>query len=568
MFSKFLLFLKKNKIKTIVAIIILTGAVFGGFKYFNKTETETRYILAAATKGTINTTISGTGQIAALKEINIKSETSGDLLYLNLQKGQNVKTGTLLAQINSRDAQKQVELAQIDLSKAQISLQDYETDAKDDLDDAVDSGLNSLSNTLKEISAITPDLEPMFITSSYNGSDNDNDIDYYLRLARIYNNSVDLSYWTSTAEEKYNSIQKDLDFIKNEIWNINKNSGTDKIQNAINESYKISKNLLSLVRQSFNVVQQYQQAIIENNLIPPITVETTDEQATTLFNYISSLTEIVSQLSTAKKDISDKEKSLETAKLESQSQNLDINTYKYSLADAQKELAKHFIYATVDGIISDANTDIKVGDEISSASSLGTLSTEQKIANITLSEEDILNVKIGDKAIITFDAIDSLQVSGKIVEVDSAGTTNSGVVSYGVKIAIDSDDDLIKSGMSVSAVIITNSKEDALIVPTSAVKSANNGTHYVQVLSENYDLSDRSSSIKGVVSSKAPSIKTVTIGLTDDSNTEITSGLSEGDQIVVRTSGNTTSSSTSSSQSRSIINNGGMMDGAGRPPGM
>lgn len=568
MFSKFLLFLKKNKIKTIVAIIILTGAVFGGFKYFNKTETETRYILAAATKGTINTTISGTGQIAALKEINIKSETSGDLLYLNLQKGQNVKTGTLLAQINSRDAQKQVELAQIDLSKAQISLQDYETDAKDDLDDAVDSGLNSLSNTLKEISAITPDLEPMFITSSYNGSDNDNDIDYYLRLARIYNNSVDLSYWTSTAEEKYNSIQKDLDFIKNEIWNINKNSGTDKIQNAINESYKISKNLLSLVRQSFNVVQQYQQAIIENNLIPPITVETTDEQATTLFNYISSLTEIVSQLSTAKKDISDKEKSLETAKLESQSQNLDINTYKYSLADAQKELAKHFIYATVDGIISDANTDIKVGDEISSASSLGTLSTEQKIANITLSEEDILNVKIGDKAIITFDAIDSLQVSGKIVEVDSAGTTNSGVVSYGVKIAIDSDDDLIKSGMSVSAVIITNSKEDALIVPTSAVKSANNGTHYVQVLSENYDLSDRSSSIKGVVSSTAPSIKTVTIGLTDDSNTEITSGLSEGDQIVVRTSGNITSSSTSSSQSRSIINNGGMMDGAGRPPGM
>jgi RND family efflux transporter MFP subunit len=568
MFSKFLLFLKNNKIKTIVAIIILAGAVFSGFKYFNKTETETRYILAAATKGTINTTISGTGQIAALKEINIKSETSGDLLYLNLQKGQNVKTGTLLAQINSRDAQKQVELAKIDLSKAQISLQDYETDAKDDLDDAIDSGLNSLSNTLKEISAITPDLEPMFITSSYNGSDNDNDIDYYLRLARIYNNSVDLSYWTSTAEEKYNSIQKDLDFIKNEIWNINKNSGTDKIQNAISESYKISKNLLSLVRQSFNVVQQYQQAIIENNLIPPITVETTDEQATTLFNYISSLTEIVSQLSTAKKDISDKEKSLETAKLESQSQNLDINTYKYSLADAQKELAKHFIYATVDGIISDANTDIKVGDEISSASSLGTLSTEQKIANITLSEEDILNVKIGDKAIITFDAIDSLQVSGKIVEVDSTGTTNSGVVSYGVKIAIDSDDDLIKSGMSVSAVIITNSKEDALIVPTSAVKSANNETHYVQVLNENYDLSDRSSSIKGVVSSTAPSIKTVTIGLTDDSNTEITSGLSEGDQIVVRTSGNITSSSTSSSQSRSIINNSGMMGGAGRPPGM
>ena len=77
-----------------------------------------------------------------------------------------------------------------------------------------------------------------------------------------------------------------------------------------------------------------------------------------------------------------------------------------------------------------------------------------------------------------------------------------------------------------------------------------------------------------MTSATAPTTKTITIGLADDTNTEITSGLSEGDQVVVRvsTSSTTTSSSSGSSSikssSNSILNTGGGGMGGGAPPGM
>jgi multidrug efflux pump subunit AcrA (membrane-fusion protein) len=214
---------------------------------------------------------------------------------------------------------------------------------------------------------------------------------------------------------------------------------------------------------------------------------------------------------------------------------------------------------------------ISSGDDVSSGATVATIITKSKIATITLSETDIVGIKTGNKAIITLDAIEDLSIEGEVSEVDSAGTASSGVVSYGIEIAFDTDNDDVKAGMSVSATVVTNSKENVLTVPTSAVKENKDGTYYVQVLADNYDLANKSNLIKGVVSKNPPTIKIVEIGLADDTNTEIISGLSEGDQIVVRVSSSTTTaSSTTSSNTKSgaILNTGGTGMTGGGPPGM
>ena len=86
--------------------------------------------------------------------------------------------------------------------------------------------------------------------------------------------------------------------------------------------------------------------------------------------------------------------------------------------------------------------------------------------------------------------------------------------------------------MSVSASIITDTRQDVITVPTSAIKTASDGSSYVQMFSP--ALSNTGGST-GVVSAVAPNQQTVETGLSDNSNTEITSGLAEGDQIVVKT---------------------------------
>jgi HlyD family secretion protein len=239
------------------------------------------------------------------------------------------------------------------------------------------------------------------------------------------------------------------------------------------------------------------------------------------------------------------------------------------LQDAKDALVDYSVYANLSGIVSVA--DVSQGDNVSSGTTIATIITKSKIAKITLSESDIANIRVGQKATLTFDAIDGLSIVGQVSEVDSVGAASSGVVSYGIEIAFDTDTDSVKPGMSVSATIITDSKSDVLTVPTTAVKSYDDGTYYVQVLSGKYDLTNKTNSIKGVTSATTPTTKTVTIGLADDTNTEITGGLSEGDQIVVRVSSSKTtstssgSSSSKASSSKSILNAGG---GAGGPPGM
>jgi len=152
---------------------------------------------------------------------------------------------------------------------------------------------------------------------------------------------------------------------------------------------------------------------------------------------------------------------------------------------------------------------------------------------------------------------------------DTVGTVSSGVVYYDAEISFDDATGQVNPGMSASASIITESKEDVLLVPNAAVKSASDGTYYVEVPSTSVAIASLNNS-KGVALSGAVVKKTVTIGSANDTSTEITSGLSEGDQIITSTvSGSTTSSSTKSSTSSakttttSTLTGGGMEGGPG-----
>jgi multidrug efflux pump subunit AcrA (membrane-fusion protein) len=86
--------------------------------------------------------------------------------------------------------------------------------------------------------------------------------------------------------------------------------------------------------------------------------------------------------------------------------------------------------------------------------------------------------------------------------------------------------------MSVSAAIITDVKSDVLLVPNSAVKSQN-GSSYVEVFTSPLPLAE--SGIIGSPSSTPPNRVNVEVGLSNDSQTEIISGIKEGDGVVSRT---------------------------------
>ena len=88
--------------------------------------------------------------------------------------------------------------------------------------------------------------------------------------------------------------------------------------------------------------------------------------------------------------------------------------------------------------------------------------------------------------------------------------------------------------MSVSATIVTDIKQNVLIIPNAAIKSAGDST---QVEMPNEDVNSGSAGFgnEGVALNNSPRREQVQVGLANDTMTEIISGLNEGDMVIVRT---------------------------------
>lgn len=200
------------------------------------------------------------------------------------------------------------------------------------------------------------------------------------------------------------------------------------------------------------------------------------------------------------------------------------------LADAYDALNDYTVRAPFDGVV--AKVPVHQFDQASPSTALATLLTHAKIAMISLNEVDAAKVKVDQKVTLTFDAVPDLSIAGKVSEVDSIGTVTQGVVNYSVKIAFETQDDRIKTGMSVSASVATDIRTDALLVPNAAVKRNGSGMA-VQTLSgadPNSAQADQS-----VTSRTLPESVPVQTELANDQMTVVTSGLKEGDKVVVRT---------------------------------
>ena len=127
------------------------------------------------------------------------------------------------------------------------------------------------------------------------------------------------------------------------------------------------------------------------------------------------------------------------------------------------------------------------------------------------------------------DAFPNQPFTEKVVSIDTTGSVSSGVTTYPAYIVLDAAPNDVYPNMAVDATIILAVKDNVILIPSAAVQTTNSQTT-VRVMKN------------GAVSSVS-----VTIGATDNTNTEIVSGISEGDTVVTSvTTPATTSQSTTS----------------------
>ena len=161
-----------------------------------------------------------------------------------------------------------------------------------------------------------------------------------------------------------------------------------------------------------------------------------------------------------------------------------------------------------------SSTSSDTNTELTSAFSIA--SGDEMTLSVNVDEMDILSIETGQKATVTFDAIENKEYEGEITSIDKNGTTSNGTTKYPVEITLTKEDSMM-SGMNASVTITTSEVSDALLVPATAVTEEGN-TSYV------YTEKD---SKTGELSGKTE----VQTGDTDGTNIVITSGVSEGDTV-------------------------------------
>ncbi|MFA6000421.1 MAG: efflux RND transporter periplasmic adaptor subunit, partial [Candidatus Paceibacterota bacterium] len=197
----------------------------------------------------------------------------------------------------------------------------------------------------------------------------------------------------------------------------------------------------------------------------------------------------------------------------------DILSAQGQLQGAQANFEHTILRAPINGTITKVN--IKLG-ELSQVSKEAMVL--QDIDNLYLeaniNEANIANVKIDAPVELTFDAFGTENIfMGKVLKVDPASTIISGVVNYKVTASIESSPTL-RPGMTANMTILVGEKNNILMVPTRSIITDKTGKKTIRL----------------VTNTKTKAFKEieVTTGMEGDGGiTEITTGVQEGEEIVV-----------------------------------
>jgi HlyD family secretion protein len=559
--DKIKLYVVAHKIISVIALILIILIGYWGYSKATSTTGETRYVLSKVTKGTIVSSVTGSGQVSALNQIDIKPNVSGTITYVGVRPGDKVGSGKLLFAIDDTNARKTVRDAEMSLQSTQIAfdklkIQNSNENMNADLAKAYDDGFNTVSNVFLDLPDIMTGLNDMFFKS--NSTTGQWNIDWYEGQARS-DDRDQAKIFKQNFVDSYNKAKTAYDASFDIYKTTSRTSSSSTIEALILQTYNTTKLISDAIKTANNYIDFINSSIEKNNADTPAIMTT---HKASLNSYTSKTNTHLLNLLSITTSIKTYKDAFTNSDLDNQSQQLSVTQKQNALQDAKDNLSYYSIHAPFSGTI--ASVPIQKGDTVSSGTTLGTIITTQQMATISLNEVDIAKIQLGQKATLTFDAVTDLTITGKVAQIDSIGTVSQGVVNYNVKISFDTNDERIKPGMSVSAAIITKIKQDILTVPNSAIKNQN-GSAYVEMFDT--PLLDPLPGVQGSPSLVSPRQQNITTGISNDTSTEIVSGLNENDSIVTKTITGTSASKNSTPSLLNAVGGNNKAGAAARIPG-
>jgi HlyD family secretion protein len=231
---------------------------------------------------------------------------------------------------------------------------------------------------------------------------------------------------------------------------------------------------------------------------------------------------------------------VDTAAVELEAQEHAIEQYRSALKRATDDLARTTIRSPMDGVL--IQLDAEQGETVVPGSTnlpgsviMTVADMSRLLAEVEVSEVDVVNVALGQTAEVTVDALgDSEPQLGTVVEIATSGRRDptQGTIRFRVKVALDDPDPALRPAMTAKVDILTATSEDALTIPVQAVVKRTLDDDGEEVRGSAAKGLDETDVVYLIIDAKAV-VRPVVTGVADVLNVEITEGLTEDDEVII-----------------------------------
>jgi RND family efflux transporter MFP subunit len=160
-----------------------------------------------------------------------------------------------------------------------------------------------------------------------------------------------------------------------------------------------------------------------------------------------------------------------------------------------------------------------ISNSLSEKTSLAVASIKKEgtpIVSLSVNELDINKIKVGQQVNIELNAVKGETFNGEVVGIDKIGSASNGVTTYTVIVKFTKDNQQVLPNMGVDAEIIVEERHDIVYVNTGAISTKEETTTVTKIIDGKEQVTE------------------VVTGISNTKNTEIVSGVNEGDQVLVK----------------------------------
>jgi RND family efflux transporter MFP subunit len=556
----------KNKLTTAIIILIVLSTIgFAGCR--GKTPQASQKQIAEVKRGDLLVTISADGNLDMPREVHLKYGTPGTVKQIFVVEGQEVKEGTLMAKLDDTtqklaiaSAQYNVELAMNELvEKIHPALMGYPENYPDT------STVLRVEQAQEELGQVQKFIEQ----SKYQDAAaelrlalHDLQASYeMLNIPEIAMSRQGYDELLGLPVDNYPDITRAIKLLEQDLVTL---TGIQRLieqgnyekakaelnieQGTLAETHSLVKSFSGRIRVSQRIGACCQQQAVQQPETSTGLVTLPYPDTSTSLDWLKQVEENLQKIQLCKEtegcdalelstllrmaqhDVEMSQTILENNEMTFRSglnlkalraANLNIQLAEDNLKNAKDALMKTEILAPFDGTVVDIG--VKENDQLSSfdyssKTAVYLINTRTVKMEGVVDEVDIYKVKVGQETIITVDALPGEELKGKVTFISPFGNQTTGVVEFPVTITLDPTETELKGGLTATANIIVEKNENVLLIPNRSIKGSP-GNYYVDVVRDE----------KTMATEKRP----VELGTQNDQFTEVISGLSQGEKVIV-----------------------------------